>query len=74
MTAALVVSLAALVDKTPPDNKVTAGWGAFGLFILGCLAVAFLGYCLSRSLKTAARNAEKGVFDPSDKKPRRTTI
>lgn len=74
MTAALVVSLAALVDKTPPDNKVTAGWGAFALFILGCVAVAFLGYCLSRSLQTAQRNAEKGMFDPSDKKPRRTAI
>jgi len=67
-------ALTVLADKTPAANDVVAGWGAFGLFILGIIAVAFLGYCLSRSLKTAARNAEKGVFDPSDKKPRRTTI
>lgn len=70
----LVVFLTVLVDKTPPADKVVAGWGAFGIFILLALAVAGLGWSLSRQLKKTARNADKGVFDPSDKKPRRTTI
>jgi len=71
---ALVVSLAVLVDKTPPDDKVVAGWGAFGIFMLMVVAVALLGWSLSRHLKKAARNAEEGVYAPSTRKPRRTTI
>jgi len=70
----LVSSLALLVDKTPPDAKVTAGWGAFGIFILMAVAVALLGWSLSRHLKKAQRNADEGVFAPSTKRPRRTTI
>lgn len=66
--------LASLADKTPPDSKVTAGWGAFGIFILLCLAVAGLGWGLTKQLKRTQRNADAGMFDPSDKKPRRTTI
>jgi hypothetical protein len=70
----LVVSLAVLVDKTPPDNKVVAGWGAFGIFMLMVVAVALLGWSLSRHLKKVERNAEEGVYAPSTRKPRRTTI
>jgi len=38
------------------------------------IAVALLGWSLTRHLKKAERNAEQGVFAPSTKRQRRTTI
>jgi hypothetical protein len=74
MHAQLAGLLVALVDKTPAANDVKAGWGAFAIFLLLALAVALLGWSLTRHLRRAERNAEAGMFDPSDKKPRRTSI
>jgi hypothetical protein len=70
----LVISLAALAGQAPPANKVVAGWGAFGIVMLMVVAVALLGWSLTRHLKKAQRNADEGVFAPSNKRPRRTTI
>jgi hypothetical protein len=53
-------------DKVPDPNDVTAGWVAFVVFILLCLAVAFLGFSLSKHLRKARDNAERGAFDPSN--------
>lgn len=61
--------LISLADKTPKPDDVKAGWGAFALFLALALAVAFLGYSLTKHLKKAQRNADEGVFDPSE--PRR---
>lgn len=69
--AALVVSL---VDKTPKPNAVVAGWVGMLVFVLLALAVAFLGWSLTRQLKKAQKAADEGKYDPSDKKPRRTSI
>jgi hypothetical protein len=74
MYAQLAGLLVTLVDKTPAANDVKAGWGAFAIFLLLALAVAILGWSLTRHLRKAERNAEAGMFDPSDKKPRRTSI
>ena len=68
----LVPLLAAGADKVPAPNDVKAGWGAFALFIGLAVAVALLGWSLTRHLRTARDNAEAGAFDPSDK-PRPTT-
>jgi hypothetical protein len=62
-----LISLVAWVDKVPDPNDVTAGWVAFGVFIALGLAVVFLGYSLTKHLRRANANAERGVFDPSDK-------
>jgi len=70
--AAALVATAA--DPTPKDSDVVAGWGGFAVFLVLVLAVIFLGWSLSRQLKKAQRSADEGKFDPSDKKPRRTTI
>jgi hypothetical protein len=54
-------------DKVPNPDDVTAGWVAFAVFIALVLAVAFLGFSLTKHLRKANANAERGVFDPSDK-------
>ena len=70
----LIAAHLAATDPTPTDNNVVAGpWGAV-IFVLLIAAVAFLGWSLTRQLKKAQRAADEGKFDPSDKKPRRTSI
>ncbi len=54
------------VDKVPAAEDVTAGWGAFALFIALGVAVGLLGWSMSRHLRKARANAELGVFDPGD--------
>jgi hypothetical protein len=68
----LVPMLVAGKDPVPAPADVKAGWGAFALFIALAVAVALLGWSLSRHLRKANQNAELGVFDPSDP-PRRHT-
>ena len=65
---------AAATDPTPTDNSVVAGPWGFLVFILLVVAVAFLGWSLTRQLKKAQRAEDEGKYDPSDKKPRRTSI
>lgn len=62
-----MINLIVWADKVPAPNDVKAGWVAFVLFIALALAVAFLGYSLTKHLRRAHANAERGVFDPSDK-------
>ena len=70
----LIAAHLAATDPTPTDNQVVAGpWGAL-VFVLLILAVAFLGWSLTRQLRKAQRAADEGKYDPSDKKPRRTSI
>ena len=73
MNAVLHLSSLVVVwaDKVPADKDVTAGWVAFGVFIALGLAVTFLGFSLTKHLRRANRNAERGVFDPSDEGQRR---
>lgn len=59
----------AFVDKTPAEADVKAGWGAFAIFILLAIAVAFLGWSLTKHLKKTKLNAEAGVFGPEDQDP-----
>ena len=60
-------------DKVPAPNDVKAGWVAFAVFIALALAVAFLGFSLTKHLRRAEDNAERGVFDPSDKPANKPT-
>lgn len=57
-----------LVEKGPEPDDVVAGWTAFGLFGLGILAVALLGWSLTKHLKRAAVSEAEGRFDPSTKR------
>lgn len=63
-----------LVDEPPEDEDVKAGWTAFAVFVLLGVAVAFLGWSLTRQLKKAGEAEKAGRFDPSDRPSRRTTL
>lgn len=70
-----IVWLTALADKPPKANNVVAGWVGAVVIVGLLVAVALLAWSLTRHLKKVQRNEERGdVFDPSDKKPRRTSI
>lgn len=57
-----------LVTAAPEAEDVVAGWTAFGLFGLGAVAVALLGFSLTKRLKNVERAADAGLYDPSDPK------
>jgi cbb3-type cytochrome oxidase subunit 3 len=55
------------LDPVPSDNDVRAGWGAFGVFALLILAVAFLCWSFVRQMRKVNAAEEAGVFDePGD--------
>lgn len=55
-----------LAEQAPEPEEVKAGWTAFALFLLGCVAVGLLGWSLFRQLRKAERAKEAGVL-PSTK-------
>jgi hypothetical protein len=57
-----VHALLAAQDKKPEDNDVVAGWTGFAVFILLILAVAVIGWALTKSLRTASRAKDAGVY------------
>jgi nitric oxide reductase large subunit len=63
----LIVTLATTwATDGPKPEDVKAGWTAFAVFLLLLVAVALLGWSLSRQLKRAERNKEAGIL-PSSK-------
>jgi hypothetical protein len=49
------------------DEDVTAGWTAFAIFLLLIVAMAVLGFSLTKQLKKAQAAKDAGVFDdPAD--------
>jgi hypothetical protein len=57
----------AMVDPTPADRDVKAGWPAFWLFIGLAVAVGLLCWSMSRHLKKVRLNAEAGTFGDEGK-------
>jgi hypothetical protein len=51
------------LDPVPSDNDVKAGWGAFGVFALLILAVAFLCWSFVKQMRKVKAAAEAGVYD-----------
>ncbi|HWJ65324.1 MAG TPA: hypothetical protein VNT31_01485 [Nocardioides sp.] len=52
----------ALEEKAPDDEDVVAGWTGFAVFVFLIIAVALIGWALTRSLRTAARAKDHGVY------------
>ena len=67
LTDVWVPALVSAADKAPAPEDVKAGWVAFAVFIALGIAVALLGFSLTRHLRKARSNAELGVFGPTDK-------
>jgi hypothetical protein len=55
-----------VVTAAPEDEDVVAGWTAFVIFVALILAVAVLGFSLTKRLKNVDKAAEAGLYDPSD--------
>ena len=49
-------------EKTPKDEDVVAGWMGFAVFVFLIVAVAIIGWALTKSLRTADRAKEAGVY------------
>ena len=62
----LLLLLLSGADKVPAPADVKAGWLAFGVFIGLALAVALLGFSMTRHLRKAKYNADQGAFGPTD--------
>jgi hypothetical protein len=63
----MVADLIWVLLAAPEDEDVVAGPIGFVIFIGLCIAVAFLGWSLTKHLKKAGRAAEEGVYDdPAD--------
>jgi hypothetical protein len=66
------VLITAWADKVPDPNDVKAGWVAFAVFIGLIIAVAFLGLSLTKHLRRARDNADRGAFGPTETTPEST--
>jgi len=73
LTDLVLPLLTSVADQVPDDEDVKAGWIAFGVFIALAIAVALLGFSLTRHLRTARDNAEHGVFGPPETPPENAT-
>jgi hypothetical protein len=62
----LVLQVGSLLatDQAPEDEDVKAGWTAFAIFIGLIVAVALLGWALTKQLKRTDANARAGAFGP----------
>ena len=58
-----------MADESPQPADVKAGWTAFAVFLLLLVAVALLGWSLSRQLKKAQRNKEAGILPSAKERP-----
>ncbi len=57
-----------LADETPKPEDVKAGWTAFALFLLLLVAVALLGFSLTKHLRKAQAAQDAGLYDgPADR-------
>jgi len=68
---AFLITLQHLVvtaDPAPAADDVKAGWGAFWIFIGLAVAVAILGWSLTKQLRKTQANADAGVFGDDDSK------
>ena len=67
LLTAVPLLLVRLVDEVPEAEDVKAGWLALGIFLGLAVAVAVLGWSLTRQLRKAQAAEDAGLYDPSDR-------
>lgn len=58
----VVSLLLAAEEKAPKDEDVVAGWTGFAMFMFLIVGVVIIGIALTKSLRTAARAKDAGVY------------
>ena len=64
LTDVWVPALVSAADKVPAPEDVKAGWVAFAVFIALGIAVALLGFSLTRHLRKAQGQRRAGSLRP----------
>lgn len=77
-TTDLVLHLTTQVGQLTPDElpkpaDVKAGWTAFAIFLGLIVALAVLGWALTKQLKRTDANRRSGAFGPEDADPAEDT-
>lgn len=54
-------------EETPEPNDVVAGWTGFTVFVLLIVAVAVLGWSLTKQLKKVDRAEAAGLYGHDDR-------
>ncbi len=57
-----MLTLVRAAEEAPDPNDVVAGWVGFAVFVGLIVAVALLGWSLTKHLRKTDRAAEQGVF------------
>lgn len=63
----LILRLDDINQQPPKDDDVVAGWMGFLVFILLLVAVALIGWSLSRQFKKLRAAKEAGVFGEDER-------
>lgn len=69
LTSTVVAALVRAEEKAPKAEDTVAGWIGFSVFMFLIVAVAVIGWSLTKHLRKADRNRDAGVFGddlPSD--------
>ncbi len=62
LTSTVVAALVRAEEKAPPAEDTVAGWIGFSVFMFLVLAVAVIGWSLTRHLRKVDRSRDEGVF------------
>lgn len=63
--------LVAATDQAPEPEDVKAGWTGLTVFLGLCVALAVLGWGLTKQLRRTERNRDAGAFGPvEEQEPR----
>ena len=66
MQLSALATIVLTTDPVPEADDVVAGWVAFGIFIGLAIAVALLGWGLTKQLRRTEANRKAGAFGPVD--------
>lgn len=72
LISTLVAALVRAEEKAPPAEDTVAGWIGFSVFMFLVLAVAVIGWSLTKHLRKVDRSRDEGVFGDEATKDNRS--